>query len=172
MIQTIINALRKHVETDHLSWHKWLDWVLFAYRTRVHSSTGFSPFQLLFGRMANSFEDWRTKPDTSKVLELEIRSLEIKNLFEKVVPEAKKKIEKSQEQQKKSQNKRTKIIDELLKVGTKVMVVNDDKLIKKLEDRYRGPYTIMDVTKNNNYVLQDLLKRRIENSFPLKKLKV
>ena len=170
--QTIINALRKHVETDHLSWHKWLDWVLFAYRTRVHSSTGFSPFQLLFGRMANSFEDWRTNPDTSKVLELEIRSLEIKNLFEKVVPEAKKKIEKSQEQQKKSQNKRTKIIDELLKVGTKVMVVNDDKLIKKLEDRYRGPYTIMDVTKNNNYVLQDLLKRRIENSFPLKKLKV
>ncbi len=32
---SLITALRKHAETNHQSWQKWLDWVLFAYRTRV-----------------------------------------------------------------------------------------------------------------------------------------
>ena len=30
MNQSLITALRKHVESDHLTWPAWLDWVLFA----------------------------------------------------------------------------------------------------------------------------------------------
>ena len=144
--QSLISALRKHVETDHLSWPHWLDWVLFAYHTRVHSSTNFSPFELLFGRKANSFSDWKSKPDTSKILELEIRSNEIKNLFENTIQKAKTNIEKSQVRQKITQDKRHNVLDSDLKVGTKVMVKNDDRLIKKLESKYRGPFTVVSVT--------------------------
>ena len=97
--QSIITALRKHVETDHLSWPKWLDWVLFAYRTRVHSSTNFTPFEVLFGRKANSFSDWRSLPDVSKTLELEVRSNEIKNLLESTIPKVKSNIAKNQDLQ-------------------------------------------------------------------------
>ena len=31
-------------------WDQWLPFVLFAARNAVHSATGFSPFELLFGR--------------------------------------------------------------------------------------------------------------------------
>ena len=38
------------------SWDLFLPYVLFAYRTTVHSSTGFSPYQLLYGREARGPE--------------------------------------------------------------------------------------------------------------------
>jgi hypothetical protein len=53
---TLVNALRKHTESNHQSWPAWLDWVLFSYRTRVHSSTGFCPFSLTFSKKANTFK--------------------------------------------------------------------------------------------------------------------
>ena len=49
------------------------------------------------------------------------------------------------------------------------MVKNDDRLIKKLESKYRGPFTVVSVTKDKNYILEDVLKVRLENSVPLHK---
>ena len=170
--QTIVQALRKHVENDQIAWPKWLDWVLFAYRTRIHSSTGFTPFELLFGRKANSFEDWKSSPDQSKSLELENRSNEIKDLFESTVVKAKANIDRNQITQKKYQDLSKNILETTLGIGSKVMVKNDDKLIKKLESRYRGPYTIIGISENNNYVLEDVLKVKLDFSVPLHKLKI
>ena len=59
-----------------------------------------------------------------------------------------------------------------MKVGTRVMIKNTDKLVKKLENRYRGPYTVIGVTKDNNYILEDVLKQKLEATYPLHKLKV
>ena len=38
---------------QHNDWKKYLPFVLYAYRTAAHSSTGVSPFELLFGRCAH-----------------------------------------------------------------------------------------------------------------------
>ena len=81
--RSLITALRKHAESNHLTWPAWLDWVLLAYRTRVHSSTGYCPFSLTFGEKANTFKDWRSEPDKNSELELVARTSEIQNLFEK-----------------------------------------------------------------------------------------
>ncbi|GFR95724.1 Pol polyprotein [Elysia marginata] len=47
---TIKNKLKKVCEQCPSDWHKYLAATLFAYRQQVHSSTGFSPFFLLYGR--------------------------------------------------------------------------------------------------------------------------
>ena len=39
---------------------KWLPFALFAFRTRVHTTTKFAPFALTFGRKAYGFDDWNT----------------------------------------------------------------------------------------------------------------
>ena len=52
------------------------------------------------------------------------------------------------------------------------MIKNDDKLIKKLEARYRGPYEVISMTKNQNYNLKDVLGVTMDRSFPLHKLKI
>ena len=47
--RTLLQLLRTYTETQE-EWERYLPFVLFAYRTAVHSSTGVSPFELIFGR--------------------------------------------------------------------------------------------------------------------------
>ena len=48
--RTILGILSKYVDDHPNDWDMYLDTVLAAYRTSVHNSTGFSPFQLIYGR--------------------------------------------------------------------------------------------------------------------------
>ena len=48
--QTLQRALLKMVEENQNEWDKFLDSVLFAYRTSKQSSTKFSPFFFMYGR--------------------------------------------------------------------------------------------------------------------------
>ncbi len=47
--QTLKSMLRKFVADTGRDWDKWLPFVLFAYREVPQASTGFSPFELLYG---------------------------------------------------------------------------------------------------------------------------
>ena len=47
---TLKAGLRKYIEKFEGQWHKALPYILFAYREIPHSTTGFSPFELLFGK--------------------------------------------------------------------------------------------------------------------------
>ena len=53
--QTLVQSIKKHTESDPSTWDKWLPYVLFAYRTKVHASTGLTPFELMFGRQPTPF---------------------------------------------------------------------------------------------------------------------
>ena len=48
--RTLLSMLSKYVADKPSDWDQWLGLVVMAYRTAKHSSTGFSPFQLLYGR--------------------------------------------------------------------------------------------------------------------------
>ena len=135
--------------------------------------TGFTPFNLTFGREPNKFENFSSISESTTELELEKRSVELKLLFENTHTVAKSKIKKSQAAQKKTQDNRNNVLLENLAPGPQVMIKNDDKIIKKLDARYRGPYTVIAVTDNNNiYVLKDVLGEKLDRSVPLSKLKV
>ena len=47
--RTLLQLLRTYVEKKE-EWEKYLPLALFAYRTAVHSSTGVTPFKLMYGR--------------------------------------------------------------------------------------------------------------------------
>ena len=46
---TLLQLLRNYTEQQE-EWERYLPFVLFAYRTAVHTSTGVSPFEMMFGR--------------------------------------------------------------------------------------------------------------------------
>ncbi len=56
---TLISSLRKHCEKYPNNWVQWLPFVLMINRSRIHSTSGHSPFSLLFGREMNTFSNWR-----------------------------------------------------------------------------------------------------------------
>jgi transposase InsO family protein len=53
--QTLLRALRKHADDNPTTWPKWLPYCLMAYRDTIHSSTGYTPYELMFGRKMNKF---------------------------------------------------------------------------------------------------------------------
>ncbi len=48
--QTLKSMLWKFVSKSGSDWDQWLPYLLFAYREVPQASTGFSPFELLYGR--------------------------------------------------------------------------------------------------------------------------
>ena len=63
--QTLKSMLRKSVDKEGKNWDKMIPYLLFAYREVPQSSTGFSPFELLYGREVRGpldilWETWET----------------------------------------------------------------------------------------------------------------
>jgi hypothetical protein len=56
--QTLMEAIRKYCDKASHEWNKWLPSISMCYRARKHSSTGFTPYMLLFGRERNKFIDY------------------------------------------------------------------------------------------------------------------
>jgi hypothetical protein len=158
--QTLVRALAKHTETEPAHWHEWLPYVLLAYRTRVHSSTGFSPFELLYGRKANEFLNWREEYDEPEDAALTRRAEELRTLYENKHVQARTTIEKAQERQRNRLNAKRKDKDPL-PAGTTVYVSFPRK-IGKIGANYTGPYKVTGTTPHGNYWLTN------ENGDPLK----
>ena len=167
---TLISTIRKHTDSDPLNWHKWLPYCLLAYRSRVHSSTKFTPFELMFGRPMNLFIDSRNQGSTDNI-ELLNRIGEIQLLFEKDIPEAMTNIDNAQQIQIRNQNNRQTLQSIVLTKGTEVYVKNL-LLQNKLLPEYNGPYFITGTTKLGNYWLQDATGLKMKDSLPLSRLKV
>ena len=76
--RSLLQLLRCYVETEE-DWERFLPLVLYAYRTVQRSSTGISPFQLMFGRPPQStqfHESTAFEPSTYAALQAKLASLQ------------------------------------------------------------------------------------------------
>lgn len=69
--KTLKTMIRKFIHEDSRNWHKWLDSLLFGVREVPQASTGFSPFELLYGRQPRGVldlvkESWECGSSDSK----------------------------------------------------------------------------------------------------------
>ncbi|RNA07252.1 hypothetical protein BpHYR1_025167 [Brachionus plicatilis] len=77
--------------------------------------------------------------------------------MEKSYPEALRNIEKAKNKQVKAQNKIRPITEEKIQIGTKVWI-SIKGIQNKLHPKYRGPFTVIGLTKIDNYIVEDALK--------------
>ena len=101
-----------------------------AIRDTVHSTTGFTPYELLFGRPMNKFINYIKDENEVKQTEITKRLEEIKIMFEKTIPQAITNIEKSQITQKLTQEKRANIQTQPLKVKMKFILMLGNCILK------------------------------------------
>ena len=123
---TLVNALRKHCENNVLEWPLWLPFILYSYRSRIHSATNMSPFKAMFGVQMNDFNVTNAESfDELTGINLSNREGELKNLVEAIHPKVRETVSKNKEKQANSQDKNQNIRKDLLPKGTIVLLKND-----------------------------------------------
>jgi hypothetical protein len=112
-IRTIKEMLALTVNSSHDNWDDMLSEVVFSYNNTVHSSTGFAPNQIIFGRTLPSATDrqFSIEPEQSKS-------------HEQVVQEVDKRLEQAREVQSNYFNKHAKQLYNF-KVGDLVLLSNN-----------------------------------------------
>lgn len=159
--QQIVDALAKLGK----KWVKNLDSVLWADRVTVRKSTGYSPFQLIYGEdcvlpIELSAETWATvdwnKVDTREKL-LAVRARQLQRRQEDLVKAAAA-VKASREGNKKWFDKNKIIRKDNLAVGDWVLVHNtqlEKQWSKKLDNRWFGPYRIRSISDKGTYLLEE-----------------
>ncbi|XP_061920399.1 uncharacterized protein LOC133661276 [Entelurus aequoreus] len=140
--RTLKSMIRKFVHEDKPNWHKWLDPLLFAVREVPQASTGFSPFELLFGRKPRGVldlvkESWEEGPSPSKneiqyVMDLRAKLHTLGHLSRENLLQA-------QERQQRLYNRGTQLRQ--FSPGEKVLVLlptSSSKLLAK----WQGPFVV------------------------------
>ena len=143
---TIKPMLKKTVLDHPRLWHRYLPALLFACRELKNESTGFSPFELLFGRKARGPIDFLADSLSGKDSQSDSRTIyqhvhELKNTISEMAKTAKQSVEKARETQKfyhdkKSRERKFKVNDEVLIL----LPTTSNKLLMT----WRGPYKVVD----------------------------
>ena len=152
-----LEAMLSKVVSDHQKdWNDHLQTVLFAYRTAIHESTGYTPFLVMFGRSPSLPVDvmlgrmLQQKKKMPQYVQNIQRSL--KDTFSLV----RQQLDAAHQRQKCSADKAS-TGECLFQVGDIVWLyvpAIKSGLSRKLSSLWRGPYTVLDKVTNVNYKIQ------------------
>ncbi|XP_077863668.1 uncharacterized protein LOC144348042 [Saccoglossus kowalevskii] len=131
-------------------WHRYISALLFAYREVPQESTGFSPFELLYGRTVRGpmkilKELWTKESDTPEIVNNYQYVFELRDRLEQTLEIAREELQKAQNRYKCYYHRKTKKC--VLKEGDKVLILlptDNNKLLLQC----KGPYVVIG---ENNY---------------------
>ncbi|XP_069506791.1 uncharacterized protein [Ambystoma mexicanum] len=147
--QTIKKMMKRVTGPEGKDWDGVIPLILMVLRDTPQSSTGFSPFELLFGRQPRTIldlvkEDWENTKETSLTEYAE----DLKKHLSTLRGLAESHLSIAQDRQEKTYNKGCRLIK--LEPGDKVLVLLPTSTNKMLA-RWRGSYVVKDVVGPVNY---------------------
>lgn len=153
---TLKTILKRLCAESPKSWHRYLPAVLFAYRSATQESSGYSPFELVFGRKIRGPMEilkayWGKEKQESEVKTVYKYVLDLETKLEETCKLAHEELIKARESQKRHFDKKAK--NRTLKVGQKVLLLLPTKA-NKLLLHWRGPYPVIAKTSSVNYVIR------------------
>lgn len=140
---TLVRILRVYVGENQHDWDEKLKWAVFAYNITQHESSGYSPYQMLYGLQPRSPLNGTTGDDTTYKELNAVRQI-IRDL-------AAKKIEEAQDRQAKNYNRKHSEFN--MTIGQMVMVKKHNvplDLSKKFYSRWYGPCHIIGFIGDNH----------------------
>ena len=157
--QTIKAMLRKTAVQEGKDWDLLIPYVLFAYREVPQSSTGFSPFELLYGREVRGpldvvKETWEASERSNQSVVSYV--VNIREKLEKMMALVRENVEKAQKVQKAWYDLNTR--QRVFKEGDSVLVLlptSNNPLLAQ----WQGPYKVVKAVGKVNYCV-DMHDRR------------
>ena len=169
--QTLKKMLKKLIEVDGRDWDQLIPYVLFSIREVPQASTGFSPFELLYGRQPRGLLDlakeaWESQPCPHRSVVEHVERLQAR--ARKIWPLVREHMEQAQRDQSRIYN-RGAVVREF-QVGEKVLVLvpsNECKFLAK----WQGPYEVAEKLGPVNYRVHRPGRRREQQVYHVNLLK-
>ena len=169
--QTLKAMLRKVADDDGKVWDKLLPYILFAYREVPQASTGFSPFELVYGRAVRGpldvlRETWEANESGGEGVVSYI--LAIREKLEKMTELVQENLSRAQKQQKEwyDRNARSREFE----AGDRVLVLLPTSA-NKLLARWQGPYEVVRRCGKVNYEVRMSDRRKQHRVFHVNMLR-
>ena len=146
--QTFKDYLKHFINSKQTDWDKWIHLSTFSFNTTHHTSSNFTPHELIFGNEAKIPSSLQDEPKFSYSYDDYIEDLKIR--LQTSWKTAKENLLQSKETSKTYYD--NKIVNPSFKVGDKVLLLNEQSkkgLSKKLCPSYKGPFEIISVDKVN-----------------------
>ena len=158
--QTLKRMLRKFTTTYPLQWDELLPLMLYAIRSIPNETTGFSPFEILYGRPARGpleilHEAWTSPRDEESNLVQFV--VDLKTRLKETLDLALLNSDVAKDKQKKYYDR--KASPRAYQVGQKVLLLNKAKR-SKFEMTWVGPYTVIEKLNDVDYRLETPGKRK------------
>ena len=160
--QTLKAMLRRTAWDEGKDWDKWVPYLLFAYREAPQSSTGFSPFELVYGRQIRRpldifKETWETSKKSKESIISYVLSMQEK--LSEMSELARENLTKAQKRQKRWYDENAR--ERRFEPGDQVLVLLPTETSKLLAQWHR-PYPVLRRLSAVNYEVDmyDKKKRR------------
>lgn len=169
--KTLKNMLRKVIAKDGRDWDCLLPYLLFAVREVPQSSTGFSPFELLYGRQPRGLldiakETWEHESTPYRSVIEHVSQMQ--DRIKAVMPLVREHMQQAQQAQSRIYNRGAKLRQ--FSPGDRVLV-----LIPTVESKFlakwQGPFTIVKKISEVNYLVHQPGKRKPEQNYHINLLK-
>uniref|UniRef100_A0A3B3Q5E6 Integrase catalytic domain-containing protein n=1 Tax=Paramormyrops kingsleyae TaxID=1676925 RepID=A0A3B3Q5E6_9TELE len=170
--QTLKSMLKKFVAEDGKDWDRWLPYLMFSYREVPQASTGYSPFELLYGRQVRGPLDvlrdaWEQASEPQPVPVLQY-VLQMRKKMEQMAKLVHVNMEKAQVRQKHGFDKKAKA--RVFRPGQEVLLLlptSDNKLLA----RWQGPFRVLRKMGPATYEISMPQHRRKKQTFHVNLLK-
>ena len=167
---TLKTTLKRLCSEQPRQWHRYINPLLFAYREVAQESTGFSPFELLYGRAVRGpmfilKELWTKEVEAPEVKNSYQYVFELREKLEDTLKIAHEELQKAQQKGKHYYDRKTKV--RKFQPGDKVLVLlptDHNKLLMQ----WKGPYEVSAVVGTNDYKVKVKDKLKVYHANLLK----
>ncbi|KAI2646137.1 Retrovirus-related Pol polyprotein from transposon 17.6 [Labeo rohita] len=169
--QTLKQMLRRVTAEDKRDWDLLLPYVLFGIREVPQASTGFTPFELLFGRQPHGLLDvareaWEQQPAPHRTFIEHVHQM--RERIDRVMPLVRKHLSKAQQAQQRHYNRAAQPRE--FQPGDRVMVLVPSSACKFLA-AWQGPYTVVEKIGPVTYRLRQPGRWQAEQLYHINLLK-
>uniref|UniRef100_A0A9J7Z6B4 Gypsy retrotransposon integrase-like protein 1 n=1 Tax=Cyprinus carpio carpio TaxID=630221 RepID=A0A9J7Z6B4_CYPCA len=169
--QTLKQMLRRVAAEDKRDWDLMIPYVLFGIREVPQASTGFTPFELLFGRQPRGLLDvareaWEQQPAPHRTIVEHVRHM--RERIDRVMPLVREHLTRAQQAQQRHYNRAAQPRE--FQPGDRVMVLVPSSACKFLAS-WKGPYSVVERVGPVTYRLRQPGRWQTEQLYHINLLK-
>lgn len=156
--------LKQYVDEKASNWDEWTDLAMFSYNTSVHEGTGFTPFELVYGKLAR---EPASDPPMDENLDPTYQDylMELAVTLQDTQETARHNLNRSKLRSKRYYDRRAN--PQNFKPGDHVYLLKEPRR-GKFADQYTGPHTVLEILENQNAKIDHFGQPRVVHFNKLK----